>query len=204
MAIRTIDTESQYRCGKVGRGIQPPSTPSPTQHIVKNTDNLSGSIKDACFRTFQFDHHERTNGPTKPHKEQRVRHCPQLKSETERNMKQIVKPSFDTSKSTHSVQSLINTDLKMSVSFSEQLSPKDKNLNNSLSNRSPFTFPFQYTFLELCYRKVHLKETCQFSKFTTVDRRMIFFRFTQLGRSKYIHISSIEPFTARKSLVSSL
>ena len=39
--------------GRAGRGIQPPSTLSPTPH----TDNHNGSIKNARFRLVQLDHH---------------------------------------------------------------------------------------------------------------------------------------------------
>ena len=61
---KTSDAGSQYRCGRVGRGIQPPSTPKPTP----NTQTYAKSIKSASFPTFQLDDHgptdQRTNGPT--------------------------------------------------------------------------------------------------------------------------------------------
>ena len=60
----TSDAGSQYRCGRVGRGIQPPSTPKPTP----NTQTYTKSIKNARFPTFQLDDHgptdRRTDGPT--------------------------------------------------------------------------------------------------------------------------------------------
>ena len=68
------DTGSQYCCGWVGRGIQPPSTSQPTC----NTQTYTKSVENACFPTFQLDHHDqrtdgRTNGRTKPLIELRVR-----------------------------------------------------------------------------------------------------------------------------------
>ena len=58
---KTSDAGSQYHCGRVGRGIQPPSTPQPTS----NTQTYTKSIENARFPTFQLDHHDgRTNGPT--------------------------------------------------------------------------------------------------------------------------------------------
>ena len=56
--IKTSDSDarSQYRCGRVGRGIQPPATPQPTA----NTRTYAKSIKNARFPTFQLDDH----GPT--------------------------------------------------------------------------------------------------------------------------------------------
>ena len=55
----TSDAGSQYRCGRVGRGIQPPSTPKPTP----NTQTYAKSIKNARFLTFQLDDPGRTDGP---------------------------------------------------------------------------------------------------------------------------------------------
>ena len=58
--LRTSDAGSQYRCGRVGRGIQPPSTPQPTC----NTQTYTKSVENARFPTLQLDHHDRrTNGP---------------------------------------------------------------------------------------------------------------------------------------------
>ena len=49
----TSDAGSQYRCGRVGRGFQPPSTPIP----IPNTQTYTKSIKNARFPTFQLDDH---------------------------------------------------------------------------------------------------------------------------------------------------
>ena len=55
------DAGSQYRCGRVGRGIQPLSTPQPTPY----TQTHPKSIESARFPTFQLDHHDgRTDGRT--------------------------------------------------------------------------------------------------------------------------------------------
>ena len=59
----TGDAGSQYRCGRVGRGIQPPSAPH-TPHQL-HTQTFTKSIQNARFSTFRLDHHDgRTNGPT--------------------------------------------------------------------------------------------------------------------------------------------
>ena len=58
--LRTSDAGKQC-CGRVGRGAQLPSTPSPTPNALTLTDNHNGRIKIACFCTFQHDHHD---GPT--------------------------------------------------------------------------------------------------------------------------------------------
>ena len=68
--LKTIDTGSQYHCGRVGRGIQPPSTPSPTlqayihSHTLTHIDNFNGSLKNALFCMVQLNHHGWTNRPT--------------------------------------------------------------------------------------------------------------------------------------------
>ena len=57
----TSDAGSQYRCGRVGMGIQPPSTLQP----IDNTQTETKSIGSARFPTFQLDHRDsRTNGRT--------------------------------------------------------------------------------------------------------------------------------------------
>ena len=57
----TSDAGSQYCCGRVGRGIQPPSTLQP----IDKTQTETKSIGSARFPTFQLDHHDqRTNGRT--------------------------------------------------------------------------------------------------------------------------------------------
>ena len=71
---KTSDAGSQYRCGRVGRGIQPPSTPIP----IPNTQTYTKSIKNTRFPTFQIDDHGRTNGRTDK-ASYRVA-CPQLKT----------------------------------------------------------------------------------------------------------------------------
>ena len=63
LCFETSDTGSQYCCGRVGRGIQPPSTLKPTL----NTQTYTITIENAQFPTFQLHHYEgRTNGPTDP------------------------------------------------------------------------------------------------------------------------------------------
>ena len=65
----TSDAGSQYRCGRVGRGIQPPFTPQPAR-----TQTYTKSIENARFPTFQLNHHDgRIDGWTKPLIELRVR-----------------------------------------------------------------------------------------------------------------------------------
>ena len=49
---------SQYRCGRVGRGIQPRSTPQPPPH----TQTYTKSSQNARFSTFRLGHYGRTNG----------------------------------------------------------------------------------------------------------------------------------------------
>ena len=78
----TSDAGSPYRCGRVGRGIQPPSTPSPTPLFLTNTDSHNGSLENARFRNFQLDHHDGpTDGPTDRRTKPRilVASYPQLK-----------------------------------------------------------------------------------------------------------------------------
>ena len=54
----TSDAGSQYRCGRVGRGSQPPSTPN----THSNTDTYTRSFKTLVF--LLFDSCSWTNGPT--------------------------------------------------------------------------------------------------------------------------------------------
>ena len=49
--MKTSDAGSQYRCGRVGRGIQALFTPQPTS----NTQTYTKSIENAHF---QLDHHD--------------------------------------------------------------------------------------------------------------------------------------------------
>ena len=58
--LKESDARSQYRCGWVGRGIQPPSTPQPTSHTLTYTK----TIYNARFPTFQLDDLRRTDGRT--------------------------------------------------------------------------------------------------------------------------------------------
>ena len=44
------DAGSQYECGRVGRGIHPPSTPKPSPNI----QTYARSTKNACFPTFKL------------------------------------------------------------------------------------------------------------------------------------------------------
>ena len=79
--LKTSDAGSQYCCGWVGRGIQPPSTPQSPSH----TRTYTKSIKNCRFSTFRLDHHgptdQRTDGPMDQLTDKasyRVA-CPQLK-----------------------------------------------------------------------------------------------------------------------------
>ena len=70
----TSDAGSQYRCGRMGRGIQPPSTPQTPLH----THTYIESIQNAHFSTLPLDHlygptDQQTYGQTKPLIELRVR-----------------------------------------------------------------------------------------------------------------------------------
>ena len=61
----TNDAGSQYRCGRVDRGIQLPSTPQTPLH----TQTYIKSIQNAHFCTYRLDHlygptDQRTNGLT--------------------------------------------------------------------------------------------------------------------------------------------
>ena len=49
---RTSDAGSQYRCRRVGKDSQPPSTPSPTQTHTHTHGQSQSSVKNACFHTF--------------------------------------------------------------------------------------------------------------------------------------------------------
>ena len=60
----TSDAGSQYRRGRVGRGIQPQSTPKPQPHTLKHTQKVSETL---VFPLFLLDHHgtmDQRNGPT--------------------------------------------------------------------------------------------------------------------------------------------
>ena len=58
---KTSDAGSQYRCGRLGRGIKPPTTPQTPFH----TQSYIKSIQNAHFSTFRLDHlYGRTDGPT--------------------------------------------------------------------------------------------------------------------------------------------
>ena len=71
---KTSDTGSQYRCGRVGRGIQPPSTPQvPHSHTQNASKTLIFELFDSCSQT-----DGRTDGPTDK-ASYRVA-CPQLKT----------------------------------------------------------------------------------------------------------------------------
>ena len=70
---RTSDAGSQYRCGRVGKGIQPQSTPQISPH----TQTYTKGIQNARFYTFRLNHYgptdQRTDGRTKPLRELHVR-----------------------------------------------------------------------------------------------------------------------------------
>ena len=81
----TSDAGSQYRCGRVGRGIQAPSTPQPTS----NTQTYTKSIENGRFfhQSSRMDRwtdgptDRRINGPTDQRTDKasyRIA-CPQLK-----------------------------------------------------------------------------------------------------------------------------
>ena len=67
---KTSDAGSQYRCGRVGRGIQLPSTPQTPFH----TQTYIKSIQNVHFSTFRLDHHDQRMDKAS----YRVA-CPQLK-----------------------------------------------------------------------------------------------------------------------------
>ena len=73
---RTSDAGSQYRCGRVGRGSQPPSTPNAPTNPPSNTHTHKKLLKRS-FSHFSTRGHgptdRRTNGRTKPLIELRVR-----------------------------------------------------------------------------------------------------------------------------------
>ena len=72
----TSDAGSQYRCGQVGRGIQPPSTPQRTPNTQTYTKTLVFPLFDSITMTDQRTD-QRTNGRTDK-ASYRVA-CPQLK-----------------------------------------------------------------------------------------------------------------------------
>ena len=58
---RTSDAGSQYRYGRVGRSIKPPSTPI----VIPNSQTYTKSVKNACFPIFNsITMDRRTDGPT--------------------------------------------------------------------------------------------------------------------------------------------
>ena len=50
----TSDAGSQYRCGRVGRGSQPPFTPNAPPNPLPNSDPYTKSFLNACFPTFRL------------------------------------------------------------------------------------------------------------------------------------------------------
>ena len=70
--VTTSDVGSQYRCGRVDRGVQPPSIPQPP-----NPQTSTKKMFDARSSTFILDHYRRTDpridGRTKPFIELLVR-----------------------------------------------------------------------------------------------------------------------------------
>ena len=77
----TSDAGSQYRCGRVGRGVQPPSHPRPP-HTHSNTQTITIATSKmrvlTLFKSIVTD--PRTNKPTD--KASYTVACPQLKSPT--------------------------------------------------------------------------------------------------------------------------
>ena len=77
--VLTGDAGSQYYCGRVGRGIQPPSTPhapTPTHLLIKTSKTLVFPLFDSWLRTDgRTDRWTdgQTDGRTKPLIELRVR-----------------------------------------------------------------------------------------------------------------------------------
>ena len=69
---KTSGAGSQYRCGRVGRGSQPPSKPN----TLSNTDTYTKSFKTLVFPLFNSC--SRTNGRT--NKASYSVACPQLKT----------------------------------------------------------------------------------------------------------------------------
>ena len=59
----TSDAGTQYRCGRVGRGSQPPSTPNAPPNPLPNTDTNTNSFENARFPTRA---HGRMYGRRKP------------------------------------------------------------------------------------------------------------------------------------------
>ena len=90
--VATSDAGSQYSCGRVGRGIQPPASPQPypvhSCHAFTHphTHNNNCSFIIARVSRFQLERGRLTDGPTgqrtkrtKPLIDLRVRTRPQLK-----------------------------------------------------------------------------------------------------------------------------
>ena len=77
---KTSDAGSQYRCGRVGRGIQPPSTQRPP--ILKHTQKVLKTLVFPLFNSITM-----TDGPTDQWTNGRTDKasysvaCPQLKGE---------------------------------------------------------------------------------------------------------------------------
>ena len=63
---RTRDAGSRYRCGRVGRGAQPPSTPSLNPHTLTHTNTHGQTqpqyISNARFHTFWLNRNGLTDG----------------------------------------------------------------------------------------------------------------------------------------------
>ena len=56
------DVGPQHCCRWIGRGMQPPSTPSSTPCSLTHADNHNCSIINARYYTFQLNHHGPTDG----------------------------------------------------------------------------------------------------------------------------------------------
>ena len=55
----TSDAGSQYRCGQVGGGVQPPANPIPHPSHT----NIHKKYPK-CLLTYRLNHYQQTNGPT--------------------------------------------------------------------------------------------------------------------------------------------
>ena len=83
----TSDAGSQYRCGRMGRGSQPPSTPNTPPNPPPNTNTCTKSFLNTCLPPFQLNQYrgtdrlmdQWTNKPTD--KASYKVACPQLKTE---------------------------------------------------------------------------------------------------------------------------
>ena len=86
-AYLTSDAGSQYRCGRVGRGSQPPFTPNTLPNPLSNTDTYTKSFQNAHFPTFRLVFTDRRTDQRMDKASYRVA-CPQLKNKTSKQVMQ--------------------------------------------------------------------------------------------------------------------